>query len=198
MNKTSSRGGSCVAASAGLAASGLASRRCAPRRRRAAEDHARTRRGRQEGRQGRLVHLDRPARSPRRSPRRSRPNIPASTCRSSAPAPSASSSASARSTRSNIHACRRRQLFGRRALLVWKRQGWLAPYVPADVAQYFPATHKDPDGFFATVARDLVAHRLQHQAGQARGRAQELRRPARSRNGWARSSRRIPAIAARS
>jgi iron(III) transport system substrate-binding protein len=35
-------------------------------------------------------------------------------------------------------------------LIVWKREGWLAPHVPDDVARHFPAEHKDPDGMFAT------------------------------------------------
>ncbi len=35
--------------------------------------------------------------------------------------------------------------------IVWKRNGWLAPYVPEDVAKYFPAEHKDADGTFASV-----------------------------------------------
>jgi iron(III) transport system substrate-binding protein len=35
--------------------------------------------------------------------------------------------------------------------IVWKRNGWLAPYVPEDVAKYFPPEHRDPDGQFATV-----------------------------------------------
>jgi iron(III) transport system substrate-binding protein len=35
--------------------------------------------------------------------------------------------------------------------LAWKREGWLAPYVPADVAQHFPREHVDPDGTFATL-----------------------------------------------
>src|SRR5262245_35229483 len=35
--------------------------------------------------------------------------------------------------------------------IVWKRNGWLAPYVPEDVAKHFPAEHKDPDGMFASV-----------------------------------------------
>jgi iron(III) transport system substrate-binding protein len=35
-------------------------------------------------------------------------------------------------------------------LIVWKRQNLLAPYLPEDVAQHFPATHKDPDGMFAS------------------------------------------------
>jgi len=32
----------------------------------------------------------------------------------------------------------------------WKRNGWLAPFVPEDVAKYFPARHRDADGMFAT------------------------------------------------
>jgi iron(III) transport system substrate-binding protein len=36
-------------------------------------------------------------------------------------------------------------------VIVWKRNGWLAPYVPEDVAKHFPAEHKDADGMFANV-----------------------------------------------
>ncbi len=32
----------------------------------------------------------------------------------------------------------------------WESQGWLAPYVPEDVAKYFPPEHKDADGTYAT------------------------------------------------
>jgi iron(III) transport system substrate-binding protein len=35
-------------------------------------------------------------------------------------------------------------------LIVWKRQGILAPYVPEDVAKHYPAEHKDADGQFAS------------------------------------------------
>jgi iron(III) transport system substrate-binding protein len=35
-------------------------------------------------------------------------------------------------------------------LIIWKRQKFLAAYVPEDVARDFPATHKDPDGMFAS------------------------------------------------
>jgi hypothetical protein len=35
-------------------------------------------------------------------------------------------------------------------LIVWKRDGLLAPFVPEDVALHYPAEHKDPDGLFAT------------------------------------------------
>jgi iron(III) transport system substrate-binding protein len=34
--------------------------------------------------------------------------------------------------------------------LVWKRNGWLAPYLPEQVARYFPAAHRDPDGLYVT------------------------------------------------
>src|ERR1041384_2614942 len=33
--------------------------------------------------------------------------------------------------------------------IAWKRDGWLAPYVPEDVGKY-PAEHRDADGLFAT------------------------------------------------
>jgi iron(III) transport system substrate-binding protein len=35
-------------------------------------------------------------------------------------------------------------------LIVWKRNGWLAPYVPEEVAKHFPDEHRDPDGQFAS------------------------------------------------
>jgi iron(III) transport system substrate-binding protein len=35
-------------------------------------------------------------------------------------------------------------------LIVWKRDDLLAPYLPEDVAQHFPAAHRDADGMFAT------------------------------------------------
>src|SRR5689334_16278282 len=34
--------------------------------------------------------------------------------------------------------------------IVWKREGILEPYLPEDVAKYYPAEHKDPDGQFAS------------------------------------------------
>jgi iron(III) transport system substrate-binding protein len=34
--------------------------------------------------------------------------------------------------------------------IVWKKSGWLEPYVPEDVAKFYPAEHKDPDGNFAS------------------------------------------------
>jgi iron(III) transport system substrate-binding protein len=35
-------------------------------------------------------------------------------------------------------------------VIPWKRNDWLAPYVPEDVAKHFPGEHKDPDGTFAS------------------------------------------------
>jgi iron(III) transport system substrate-binding protein len=35
-------------------------------------------------------------------------------------------------------------------VIVWKRNGWLEPYVPEDVAKHFPSEHKDSDGTFAS------------------------------------------------
>ena len=35
-------------------------------------------------------------------------------------------------------------------VIVWKRNGWLEPYVPEDVARHFPPEHRDPDGTFAS------------------------------------------------
>ena len=34
--------------------------------------------------------------------------------------------------------------------IVWKRNGWLAPYLPEDVANHFGQVYYDPDGFHAT------------------------------------------------
>ena len=33
--------------------------------------------------------------------------------------------------------------------ILWKRQKWLAAYMPEDVARDFPEQHKDADGMFA-------------------------------------------------
>ena len=34
--------------------------------------------------------------------------------------------------------------------IAWKRDGILQPYVPEDVAKFYPPEHKDPDGLFAS------------------------------------------------
>jgi iron(III) transport system substrate-binding protein len=50
---------------------------------------------------------------------------------------------------SGIHAADVIECSDMTALLDWKRQGWLAPFVPADVEKW-PTDQRDPDGFFAT------------------------------------------------
>jgi iron(III) transport system substrate-binding protein len=34
--------------------------------------------------------------------------------------------------------------------IVWKRNGWLAPYLPEETAQHIPAEHRDADGLYMT------------------------------------------------
>lgn len=40
-------------------------------------------------------------------------------------------------------------------MIVWKRDGLLAPYVTEDMAKHFPAEHVDPDGMFASFRAGL-------------------------------------------
>jgi iron(III) transport system substrate-binding protein len=51
---------------------------------------------------------------------------------------------------SNIHAVDVVNSSDAAHFIVWKNQGILEPYVPEDVAQHYPAEHKDPDGQFAS------------------------------------------------
>jgi iron(III) transport system substrate-binding protein len=51
---------------------------------------------------------------------------------------------------SNIHAVDVVNSSDASHLAFWKDKDWLAPYVPEDVAKYYPAEHKDPDGMFAS------------------------------------------------
>lgn len=51
---------------------------------------------------------------------------------------------------SNIHAADVVNSSDAAHFIIWKRNGWLAPYVPEDVAQHYPPEHKDPDGLYAT------------------------------------------------
>jgi iron(III) transport system substrate-binding protein len=39
--------------------------------------------------------------------------------------------------------------------IVWKRNDWLAPYLPEDVAKHFPPEHKDVDGMYASFRTGL-------------------------------------------
>src|SRR6202171_2623419 len=51
---------------------------------------------------------------------------------------------------SNIHAVDVVNSSDAAHFIVWKRDGVLAPYVPEDVAKFYPPEHKDPDGMFAS------------------------------------------------
>jgi iron(III) transport system substrate-binding protein len=51
---------------------------------------------------------------------------------------------------SRIFACDVVQSSDAAHFIVWKRDGILQPYVPEDVAQHYPAEHRDPDGQFAS------------------------------------------------
>jgi iron(III) transport system substrate-binding protein len=41
--------------------------------------------------------------------------------------------------------------------VAWKRNGWLVPFVPEEVARYFAPEHRDPDGCFATARVAVVS-----------------------------------------
>jgi iron(III) transport system substrate-binding protein len=47
---------------------------------------------------------------------------------------------------SNIHAVDVVNTADAAHVIVWKRSGWLAPYVPEDVARHFPEQYRDRDG----------------------------------------------------
>src|SRR5712672_3813799 len=51
---------------------------------------------------------------------------------------------------SNIHAVDVINSSDASHFISWKKNGWLAPFVPEDVARYFPQEYRDPDGMSAT------------------------------------------------
>ncbi|WP_426441597.1 ABC transporter substrate-binding protein [Bradyrhizobium genosp. P] len=51
---------------------------------------------------------------------------------------------------SNIHAVDVVNSSDAAHFIVWKRDGILAPYVPEEVAKFYPDEHRDPDGQFAS------------------------------------------------
>jgi ABC-type Fe3+ transport system substrate-binding protein len=51
---------------------------------------------------------------------------------------------------SNIFACDVINSADAAHFIVWKRNGWLTPHLPDDVARHFPAEHYDADGLFVT------------------------------------------------
>src|SRR5712672_1648236 len=61
---------------------------------------------------------------------------------------------------SNIHAVDVVNSSDASHLIVWKRDGLLAPFVPEDVAKHYPAEHKDADGMYASfrVGLSIIAY----------------------------------------
>ena len=57
---------------------------------------------------------------------------------------------------SNIHAVDIVNSSDAAHFIVWRRDGLLAPFVPEDVAKYYPAEQKEPDGLFAMFRAGLV------------------------------------------
>ena len=51
---------------------------------------------------------------------------------------------------SNIHAADVINSSDASHFISWRKNGFLAPFVPEDVARYFPESYRDPDGLFAT------------------------------------------------
>jgi iron(III) transport system substrate-binding protein len=51
---------------------------------------------------------------------------------------------------SNIHAADVINSSDASHFITWKKSGWLMPFVPEDVARYFPEPYRDPDGMSAT------------------------------------------------
>jgi iron(III) transport system substrate-binding protein len=50
---------------------------------------------------------------------------------------------------SNIHACDVINSSDASHFIPWKKNGWMMPFVPEDVARYFPDVYRDGDGMFA-------------------------------------------------
>ena len=51
---------------------------------------------------------------------------------------------------SNIHACDVLNSADASHFIVFRRNGWLAPFVSDEMARHFPAQYRDPDGLFVT------------------------------------------------
>ena len=51
---------------------------------------------------------------------------------------------------SNIHAADVINSSDASHFIPWKKNGWMMPFVPEEVAKFFPESYRDPDGTFAT------------------------------------------------
>ena len=123
-------------------------RACSPRRHAAApageRGHPATDRGRQEGRQGRLLHLGRPAGGGAGRARRSRRNIPGVAVRVERTGAERVFQRIGQEYASRIHAVDVVNSSDAAHFIVWKREGILAPYVPEDVAKHYPGRAQGP------------------------------------------------------
>ena len=124
-------------------------RRCGRRRRPSAITPALIEAAKKEGKLAFYTAMDLRVRGAAAA-RRSRRNFPASPCASSAPAPSASSPASARSTTATSTPSTWSTPPDQAHCIVWKRNGWLAPYLPEEVAKHYDPNYYDPDGLHVT------------------------------------------------
>ena len=134
----------------------------------------------QEGRQGRLLHRDGSA-----GRREARQGVRGEISRhrgrgSSAPAPSACSSASARKWRATSTPCDVVNSADAVALHRLEAQGLARALSARGGRQAFPDRLLRSGRALRHDARLALLARLQHQSGEGRGRAEELRRPARS------------------
>ena len=95
---------------------------------------------------------------------------------------------------SNIHAVDVVNSSDAAHFILWKRDGILAPYVPEDVAKFYPPEHKDIDGQFASwrVWLSIIAYNTSLVKAED---APKILPICSIRNGRSRSSRRILAIA---
>ena len=84
---------------------------------------------------------------------------------------------------SNVHAVDVVNTADQSHCIVWKRNGWIAPYLPEEVVKHYDKEFYDPEGF-EVVTRVLVSpYRHQHRSREDGGCAEKLRRPARSEMG---------------
>ena len=96
---------------------------------------------------------------------------------------------------SNIHAVDVVNTADQAHCIVWKRNGWLAPYLPEEVAKHYDKSYYDPDGLHVTT-RMLVSP-FGYNTNLVKRRRRRRASPTCSiRNGRARWSRRIRPTAA--
>jgi iron(III) transport system substrate-binding protein len=68
--------------------------------------------------------------------------------------------------------------------IVWKRNGWLAPYVPEEAAQHYPPEHRDGDGMSVTMRAWLSPIGYNTDLVKPEEAPKKLRRSARSEMVW--------------